>query len=61
MITKEQATYLMKLVHDIDDASAAMAFTIKSDHEEHVEASMARTLTYRELRAFVDSITEHSV
>lgn len=30
MITKEQATYLMKLVHDVDDASAAMASLSRS-------------------------------
>ncbi|EOF3073016.1 hypothetical protein KI565_004464 [Salmonella enterica subsp. enterica serovar Enteritidis] len=40
MITKEQATYLMKLVHDIDDASEAMALTANRDHEEYIEASM---------------------
>ncbi|EME0524719.1 hypothetical protein VXI66_004486 [Salmonella enterica] len=40
MITKEQATYLMKLVHDIDDASEAMALTANGAHEEYIEASM---------------------
>ncbi len=41
MITKEQATYLMKLVHDIDDASEAMALTANGAHEEeYIGASM---------------------
>ncbi|QDH44747.1 hypothetical protein [Salmonella phage SS8] len=40
MITKEQATYLMKLVHDIDDASADMALTANGTHEEYIGVSM---------------------
>ncbi len=58
MITKEQAVYLMELVDGIDDASAAMAHTAGRDHEEHVAASMEWTACYRELQAFIDSITE---
>ncbi len=42
MITKEQAVYLMELVDTIGDASA----------------SMGCDSAYRELRAFVASITE---
>lgn len=57
MITKEQARYLMRLVHDIDDASAAMAATAGEDHDEHLAASMAWDASYAELRAFIDSIT----
>ncbi|EIJ2861386.1 hypothetical protein LIS17_004101 [Salmonella enterica] len=55
MITKEQATYLMKLVHDIDDASADMALTANRDHEEYIGAYLRR---YQEFKAFLDSITE---
>ncbi|EMC9270177.1 hypothetical protein VOG74_004465 [Salmonella enterica] len=40
MITKDQATRLMELVHDIDDASADMALTANGAHEEYIEASM---------------------
>ncbi|EMW0901062.1 hypothetical protein AAEK94_004478 [Salmonella enterica] len=58
MITKEQATYLMKLVHDIDDASEAMSYTAGDDHDAHEESSKEWTYCYRELKAFVDSITE---
>ncbi|EPI9101727.1 hypothetical protein ACTBWA_004337 [Salmonella enterica subsp. enterica serovar Newport] len=61
MITKEQAARLMELVHDIDDASAAMAVTAQGDHEEYAEASMEWTACYKELRAFVESITDHGV
>lgn len=57
MITKEQAEYLMKLVHDIDDASAAMALTAGKDHDEHLAASMEWDASYAELRVFIDSIT----
>lgn len=58
MITKDQATRLIELIHDIDDASEAMALTANGAHEEYVEASIEWTACYRELRAFVDSITE---
>ncbi|ECH0398403.1 hypothetical protein FPC12_06980 [Salmonella enterica] len=61
MITKEQAAHLMKLVHDVDDASASMAHTAGRDHEEHVEASMEWTSAYGELRSFVELITETSL
>ncbi|EKB7558781.1 hypothetical protein QET91_004386 [Salmonella enterica] len=61
MITKEQATYLMKLVHDIDDASAAMALTANGAHEEHMAACEQWDLSYAELRTFVTSITESSL
>lgn len=53
MITKEQATYLMKLVHDIDDASEAMALTTNGAHEEYIGRRC-----YQEFKAFLDSITE---
>ncbi|ECB1254684.1 hypothetical protein EU404_20330 [Salmonella enterica subsp. enterica serovar Weltevreden] len=58
MITKQQAAYLMELVTNVDDASAAMAATAGRDHDAHVEASMEWTLAYRKLRDFVESITE---
>ncbi|WDS50979.1 hypothetical protein SeF1_057 [Salmonella phage SeF1] len=58
MIAKEQATYLMKLVHAVDDASAAMSYTAGDDHDAHVESSMEWTYCYRKLRDFVESITE---
>lgn len=61
MITKEQATYLMKLVHAVDDASAAMSYTAGDDHDAHVEASIEWTACYLELRAFVGSIAEGSL
>lgn len=61
MITKDQATRLMELVNDIDDASAAMSLTIRGDDEEHAAASMEWDLAHEELRAFVDSITESSL
>ncbi|MFB1731170.1 hypothetical protein ACEY67_20750 [Salmonella enterica subsp. enterica] len=58
MITKEQATYLMELVRDIDDASADMAYTIRVDAEEYKAASMRWNACYKELMAFIASITE---
>ncbi|WP_445655054.1 DUF7438 family protein [Salmonella enterica] len=58
MITKDQATRLMELIHDIDDASAAMSYTAGDDHDVHEESSKEWTYCYRELEAFVDSITE---
>ncbi|WP_445655050.1 DUF7438 family protein [Salmonella enterica] len=61
MITKDQATRLMELIHDIDDASEAMALTANGAHEEYVEASVEWTACYRELRAFVGSIAEGSL
>ncbi|WP_445682980.1 DUF7438 family protein [Salmonella enterica] len=51
----------MELIHDIDDASAAMALTANGAHEEYVEASVEWTACYRELRAFVGSIAEGSL
>ncbi|ENG8886940.1 hypothetical protein CPT_Shelanagig_049 [Salmonella phage Shelanagig] len=58
MITKQQATYLMKLVHDIDDASADMAYTIRVDDEEYEAAAMRWDACYKELMTFIASITE---
>lgn len=58
MITKQQAVYLMKLVHAVDDASAAMSYTAGGDHDAHEESSMEWTYCYRKLRDFVESITE---
>ena len=58
MITKEQATHLMVLVDAVDDASAAMSYTAGDDHDAHEESSKEWTYCYRELEAFVDSITE---
>ncbi|EBK7055165.1 hypothetical protein DSA51_23675 [Salmonella enterica] len=58
MITKEQATYLMKLVHAVDDASAAMPYTAGDDHDAHEESSKEWTYCYLKLRDFVESITE---
>ncbi|EBD2084151.1 hypothetical protein E4266_23930 [Salmonella enterica subsp. enterica serovar Typhimurium] len=58
MITKEQATYLMKLVHAVDDASAAMALTANGAHEEHMAACEQWDLSYAELMTFIASITE---
>ncbi|EIC3023136.1 hypothetical protein K9988_004722 [Salmonella enterica subsp. enterica serovar Dublin] len=48
----------MKLVHAVDDASAAMSYTVGDDRDAHVEASMEWTYCYRKLRDFVESITE---
>lgn len=58
MITKEQATYLMKLVHAVDDASAAISYTAVDDHDAHEESSKEWTYCYLKLRDFVESITE---
>lgn len=58
MITKEQATYLMKLAHAVDDASAAISYTAGDDHDAHEESSKEWTYCYLKLRDFVESITE---
>lgn len=61
MITKEQAVYLMELVDAIDDASAAMELVVRGGPEEYETATMTWDSAYRELMAFIWSITERDL
>ncbi|EEN5283792.1 hypothetical protein YC81_22865 [Salmonella enterica subsp. enterica serovar Enteritidis] len=61
MITKEQAVHLMGLADAVDDTSAVMAYTVARDLDEYRAASMAWTARYKELMAFIWSITETDV